>query len=159
MYRIVVLTTQSYRRYFFLLEGRRWAGKGTAVTDISDPKLTTAAVIAAAEALKRAEAASIDGVRVRMLPDGRMDRENAARYVGRQPKTMAMWAMLGKGPRWVKVGGRIFYYRADLDAFIRGEVALDGVNPSSEPDPAPVARQRRTSPKPPRRAGRSSLSR
>jgi hypothetical protein len=59
-------------------------------------------------------------VRVRVLPDGRMTRENAARYLGNQPKTLAMWRLQGKGPRSVKVGGRIFYYRADLDAFIDG---------------------------------------
>ena len=61
----------------------------------------------------------IDGVPVRMLPDGRMDRENAARYLGYRPKTLAMWALARKGPRSVKVGGRVFYFREDLDAFVR----------------------------------------
>lgn len=62
---------------------------------------------------------AIEMVRVRVLPDGRMDRESAARYLGRRPKTLAMWALHGKGPRSVKVGGRIFYFRSDLDEFIR----------------------------------------
>ena len=62
----------------------------------------------------------IETVKVSALPDGRMDRPNAARYLGMTPKTLAMWAMLDKGPRSVKVGGRIFYYRSDLDAFIAG---------------------------------------
>jgi hypothetical protein len=62
---------------------------------------------------------SLDMVRVRVLPDGRMDRESAARYLGRRPKTLAMWATQGKGPRSIKVGGRIFYFRDDLDEFIR----------------------------------------
>jgi hypothetical protein len=62
---------------------------------------------------------SIDNVRVRVLPDGRMDRETAARYLGRRPKTLAMWALQGKGPRSIKVAGRIFYFREDLDSFIR----------------------------------------
>jgi hypothetical protein len=66
---------------------------------------------------------SINGVRVRVLPDGRMDRQNAARYFGRQPKTLAMWALQGKGPRLVKVGGRIFYFREDPDALVRGNAA------------------------------------
>ena len=69
------------------------------------------------------ETAWCERVRVRVLPDGRMSREDAARYLGNQPKTLAMWQMQGKGPRPVKVGGRVFYYRADLDEFIRGEVA------------------------------------
>lgn len=62
-------------------------------------------------------------VRVRILPDGRMDRENAAKYLGRKPKTLAMWALENRGPRVHKAGGRCFYYRGELDAFIRGEAA------------------------------------
>ncbi len=63
----------------------------------------------------------IEQVRVRVLPDGRMDRVNAAKYLGRKPKTLAMWSMDGKGPPWVRVGGRIFYFKENLDAFVRGE--------------------------------------
>lgn len=62
-------------------------------------------------------------VRCRVLPDGRMSRQDAARYLGLKEKTLAMWALSGKGPRSVKVGGRVFYFKADLDAFIRGEGA------------------------------------
>ena len=65
----------------------------------------------------------VETVRVKMLADGRMDRENAALYLGLMPKTLAMWTMQNRGPRSLKVAGRIFYYRADLDAFIRGEAA------------------------------------
>lgn len=66
---------------------------------------------------------AVEQVRVRILPDGRMARTDAARYLGVAEKTMAMWALLDKGPRSIKVGGRVFYYRADLDTFIRGEAA------------------------------------
>ena len=65
----------------------------------------------------------IDQVRVRILPDGRMDRENAAKYLGNTPKTLAMWQLGGKGPPSVLVGGRRFYFKDSLDAFIRGEAA------------------------------------
>ncbi len=65
----------------------------------------------------------IDQVRVRILPDGRLARKDAAKYLGRAEKTLAMWAMEGKGPPSVLVGGRRFYFRDALDAFIRGEVA------------------------------------
>ena len=64
----------------------------------------------------------IEVPRVRVLPDGRMTRENAATYLGLKPKTLAMWAMEGKGPPACRVGSRVFYYKNDLDAFIRGEV-------------------------------------
>jgi hypothetical protein len=62
---------------------------------------------------------AVDQVRVRQLPDGRLTRDNAARYLGHSPKTLAMWQVRGLGPPSVKVGGRVFYYRADLDAFVR----------------------------------------
>lgn len=62
----------------------------------------------------------IEQVRVRVLPDGRMTRDDAARYLGHQPKTLAMWQLHGRGPRSVKVGGRVFYYREELDRFISG---------------------------------------
>jgi hypothetical protein len=61
----------------------------------------------------------VEQVRVRVLPDGRMTRGDAARYLGLATKTLAMWQLMGKGPRMVKVGGRVFYFRCDLDAFIR----------------------------------------
>lgn len=68
-------------------------------------------------------AATVDQVRVRILPDGRMTRADAAKYLGHAEKTLAMWQLNGKGPPSKKVGGRVFYYRADLDRFIRGEAA------------------------------------
>lgn len=64
-------------------------------------------------------------VRVVVLPDGRMNRDNAAAYLGHKVKTLAQWKYEKKGPRWVKVGGKIFYYKDDLDAFIRGEATHD----------------------------------
>jgi Helix-turn-helix domain len=63
---------------------------------------------------------AVEQVRVRVLPDGRMTREDAGRYLGHKPKTLAMWALLGKGPPSIKVGGRVFYFKSELDAFIRG---------------------------------------
>ena len=65
----------------------------------------------------------IEQVRVRVLPDGRMTRKETAKYIGRAEKTLAMWELQGKGPRSVLVGGRRFYYKAAVDAFIRGEAA------------------------------------
>jgi hypothetical protein len=65
------------------------------------------------------DAAALREVRVRVLPDGRMDRKNAAEYLGHAEKTLAQWATQGKGPRLVKVGGKVFYFRDDLDEFVR----------------------------------------
>ncbi len=69
------------------------------------------------------EPVNVEPVRVRILPDGRMDRENAARYLGRKSKTLAMWKLEGKGPPAHKAGGRVFYLRKELDAFLGIEAA------------------------------------
>jgi hypothetical protein len=61
-------------------------------------------------------------VNLTFTPDGRVNRAGAASYLGVAAKTLANWAFRGLGPRSVKIGGRRFYYVADLEAFIgRGE--------------------------------------
>jgi hypothetical protein len=70
---------------------------------------------------KTSEDMKIEYVTIRILPDGRMTRRDAARYLGVAPKTLAMWALEGKGPDSLLVGGRRFYFKSILDAFIRGE--------------------------------------
>jgi hypothetical protein len=65
------------------------------------------------------QAVEAEQIKVRVLPDGRMTRRDAARYLGMQPKTLAMWELEGRGVRSVKVGGRRFYYKVDLDEFIQ----------------------------------------
>ena len=73
------------------------------------------------EATDVADRVVIERIRVRILPDGRMTREDAARYLGLKPKTLAQWQMQGRGPTSVRVGGRVFYRQDDLDSFIRGD--------------------------------------
>ena len=68
---------------------------------------------------------NIDQVKVRVLPDGRMTRADAAHYLGVEPKTMANWACQGKGPRAHRLMGRNFYYKADLDALLQDEAGAD----------------------------------
>lgn len=53
-----------------------------------------------------------------IFPDGRMDRANAALYTGFAIKTLAMHATSGTGPKFQKIGGRVFYRREDLDCWI-----------------------------------------
>ena len=67
------------------------------------------------------EHVEIEKPRVRILPDGRLSREDAATYLGLKPKTLAMWQLAGKGPPSVLVGGRRFYFKNALDVFVRGE--------------------------------------
>ena len=61
---------------------------------------------------------TIETQRIFMHPDGRLDRKNAAMYLGCAPKTLADWASKGIGPAYVMVGGRAFYFRQDLDNWI-----------------------------------------
>ncbi len=55
---------------------------------------------------------------VSVLPDGRMDRRNAAAYLGCAPKTLAQYASRGAGPKFLK-RGRVWYFKEDLDAWLR----------------------------------------
>ena len=67
---------------------------------------------------------AIEQVRVSVLADGRMDRRNAAKYLGYTEKTLAMWEY--KEPtklKSVKIGGKRWYYKDTLDAFIQSELA------------------------------------
>lgn len=64
--------------------------------------------------------------RVFVHPDGRMDRKNAAVYVGCSPKTMADWAMKGTGPRYILLGGKAFYFTDDLNDWIAAQPRIAG---------------------------------
>jgi len=64
----------------------------------------------------------IDQIRVRVLPDGRVSRNDAAAYLGRKPKTLAMWALERRGPKIIRVGGRCFYLLDDLRRYVSGDV-------------------------------------
>jgi hypothetical protein len=57
-------------------------------------------------------------VEILIYPDGRMNTKNAAAYTGLSEKTLATLRCHGKGPKFVK-RGRIFYYRDDLDEWMR----------------------------------------
>lgn len=59
----------------------------------------------------------LEQVKVRVLPDGRVPRADAAAFLGLSPKTLACWSSLGLGPIPRKTGGRVFYRLADLEAF------------------------------------------
>ena len=65
----------------------------------------------------------MEAVSIRVLPDGRVDRADAAKFLGYAPKTLAEWHRLGKGPRSRKVGGRRFYDIGDLRQFAQSQAA------------------------------------
>ena len=55
---------------------------------------------------------------IEMTGDGRMNTENAAKYLGYAPLTLTVWRTRGQGPAYVKQGG-VSYYKDDLDAYMR----------------------------------------
>lgn len=64
----------------------------------------------------------ISGVTVRVFPDGRMGCASAAAYLGLSEKTLANLRCRGLGPKFCK-RGRVFYFKADLDAWLAAGVA------------------------------------
>jgi hypothetical protein len=44
--------------------------------------------------------------------------ELAGAYIRIHHRTLKNWRVLGRGPRYVRVGRRAFYRRADLDAWL-----------------------------------------
>ena len=66
---------------------------------------------------------AIEQVRVRILPDGRMTRKEAAKYLGVAVKTLAMYELEKKGPKSIRVGGRRFYFKNVLDTYIAAKGA------------------------------------
>jgi hypothetical protein len=60
---------------------------------------------------------AIQRLRIRVLPDGRVSRADAAVFLGMTEGTMRNWACRGVGPLVRKVGGKAFYRFRDLEAF------------------------------------------
>lgn len=45
----------------------------------------------------------------------------AARHLRLSNRTLDAWRTKGLGPRWLKIGGKVAYRRADLDAWLEGQ--------------------------------------
>jgi hypothetical protein len=63
---------------------------------------------------------AIEVVKIRVTPDGRVSRNDAAAFLGKTPKTMAEYHRLGIGPQSIMVGGRRFYHLAELQDYASG---------------------------------------
>lgn len=63
----------------------------------------------------------IELVKVRILPDGRVSRRDAAAILGRTAKTLADWKLRGWGPKTIMVGGRVFHDYQECLLMARGE--------------------------------------
>ena len=66
---------------------------------------------------------SNDNIRDGVREYARLNRKEAAYFLGFAPATLANWALKGYGPPSFKVGGRRFYWLADLERFVVGGAA------------------------------------
>lgn len=48
----------------------------------------------------------------------RMNTQGAAAYLGLRPATLNNWRQIGKGPRFLRIGGRVLYRKNDLDSYL-----------------------------------------
>jgi hypothetical protein len=71
--------------------------------------------------MEQVQANDFDLVRIRLLPDHRMSPADAAKFLGYSSQTLANWRCDGKGPKWMRKGGRIFYVLEDLQDWIANE--------------------------------------
>lgn len=66
---------------------------------------------------------------MRVLPDGRMAAREGARYLGVTEKSLANWRSDGRGPRFLKRMGRIWYRQEWLDEWLeKGDRVLSLVH-------------------------------
>ena len=63
-----------------------------------------------------------------------LSTKEAARYLRLSHRTLERYRVTGEGPRYLKVGRRVFYRRTDLDAWLDGRVRR------STSDPGPPTR-------------------
>lgn len=52
----------------------------------------------------------------------RLKGPDAAAYLGLSHSTLEKMRHMGRGPRYLKVGGRVFYRQSDLDAYLEAAV-------------------------------------
>lgn len=50
------------------------------------------------------------------------ETERAAPYIKHATSTLHRWRVEGSGPPYIKLGRKVFYRRADLDAFLDSHV-------------------------------------
>lgn len=67
----------------------------------------------------------------------KLDERSAAERMGIRGKTLANWRSLGGGPPFYKVGGRIVYDHAEIDAWLATKRRVSTSDPGPSTDPSP----------------------
>ncbi|NUW06283.1 helix-turn-helix domain-containing protein [Streptomyces sp. CAI-21] len=72
-----------------------------------------------------------------------MTLTEAAKYIGRSRSALKTLRHRRRGPRSFLADGRIYYYVADLDAWLAGQASADSrFNPALDPTRAPAQPRR-----------------
>ena len=69
----------------------------------------------------------------------KLNTAEAAEYLGVRPNTLEVWRCKHKGPRYSKIGSRVLYDMADLEAFFHAR----SVSTLESPDAAQRNRPKR----------------
>lgn len=69
-------------------------------------------------------------VKVAENPD-MMTEEETADHLGLNPKTLQRWSREGRGPRRVRIGNRVYYFRPDVQSWIEGQFGLNTASGSN----------------------------
>ena len=56
---------------------------------------------------------------VQAFTSPKLNTPEAAKHLGLRPGTLEIWRSLGKGPRYLKIGRRVVYELADIDAYAK----------------------------------------
>jgi hypothetical protein len=56
-----------------------------------------------------------------------IDESEAANLLHQLPRTLAVWRCERRGPRFVKLGRRVFYRRSDLRAYVLAQTVAPEV--------------------------------
>ena len=60
------------------------------------------------------------------MPEVILTQEEAARQLVQEPLTLAKWRCRGRGPAYLKIGGKVCYRQSDIDAFIAASRRVPG---------------------------------
>ena len=48
----------------------------------------------------------------------KLDTRSTSAYTGLAERTLERWRLEGKGPRFLKLGGKVLYLKSELDRFL-----------------------------------------
>ena len=62
-------------------------------------------------------------------PIKHLNQMEVARRWSLSPRTLERWRWIGQGPQFLKVGGRVVYRLADIEAFEAGQLRTSTLSP------------------------------